>query len=187
MSRVIVNSGHAVAKLSFSDERHVNRCATTCTHKIGKKERKKEINFICRELFHCIYTKTISIFTHDNKNVAIDLFILQDLFYHIHVAKLIKTSFPPLSLPPPLSLSLFLYPSLSLFIDFRIIITTYVKLLMKKIWRLKIATRNKKIAKIQWKLSRVKSRDQFSKRTFAETQPTANPISQRASRPTCRR
>lgn len=81
MSRVIVNSGHPVAKLSFSDERgtSTDMLQRACI-KLEKKERKREINLICRELFHCIHVKVISMFTHNNENAVIDLFILQDLF-----------------------------------------------------------------------------------------------------------
>lgn len=157
MSRVIVNSGHPAAKLSFSDERHVDIYATTCTHKIGKKERKKEINLICRELFHCIHAEAIFMFTHDNENAAVDLFILQDLFCHVYV-KLVKT------------LALFLS-----FANFRVIITTYTYRIMCE----------EEIAKIQGVIVRRAARSALG--TFAEMQSEANPISQRTSRPTCRR
>lgn len=43
MSRMIVNSGHPVAKLSFSDERHVNRyvCYNVRARNWKKKRGKK--------------------------------------------------------------------------------------------------------------------------------------------------
>jgi len=65
MSRVIVNSGHPVAKLSFNDERHVND-ATTCTHKLEKKREEKKykshlsriVPLHTRKRFHCLHMTT---------------------------------------------------------------------------------------------------------------------------------
>lgn len=49
MSRVIVNSGHPVAKLSFNDERHVNTdMLQRARTKLEKKEEKRDKSHLSR-------------------------------------------------------------------------------------------------------------------------------------------
>lgn len=74
MSRVIVNSGHPAAKLSFSNERHISTDMLQHTRtKLEKREEKGDKSHLSRAV--PLHTKAISMFTHDNKNTAIGLFI----------------------------------------------------------------------------------------------------------------
>lgn len=80
MSRVIVNSGHPVAKLSFNDERHVNRYATMCTHKIGKKREEK------RDKSHLSRVVPLHIRENDFYIYTTKMRQLTYLFYKIYFA-----------------------------------------------------------------------------------------------------
>jgi len=141
MSRVIVNSGHPVAKLSFNDERHYNVHAQIGKKKREEKKDKSHLSRIVplhtRKRFHCLHMTT-------KTRRLMNLFILRNLSCNVYVPTLPR---------------LFL----SLFVDCTIIICTnyymYKIIIIEKIWLARIATREEEITEIQRELSSAKLHD----------------------------
>lgn len=65
-SSVIVNTGHTVAKLSFSNERHVNRYAATCM-RIKNRDKRGNKSHSSRISTLCAFENNFYMFIHDGK------------------------------------------------------------------------------------------------------------------------